>query len=62
MEKSPAHRRVTETSRNRSVRKHTLVDAQVYGGRNTWRLQLELDNAERGGHWIATRAVASTWR
>lgn len=39
----------------------TLTDACVYGARNEWRLQLALDHARRGDHWIVRRAVASLW-
>jgi hypothetical protein len=40
----------------------TLTDARVYGGRNTWKLQLAMVYARHEGRWIADRAVASIWK
>lgn len=40
----------------------TVTDARVYGGRNAWRLQLELSYVHEDGKWIAERADASVWR
>jgi hypothetical protein len=39
----------------------TRTDATIYGSRADWRLQLALEYESRGGKWIATRAVATTW-
>lgn len=39
----------------------TLTDAQVYGSRNVWRLQLEMNYVLEQGRWIAESAVASIW-
>lgn len=39
----------------------TLTDAQVYGSRNVWRLQLEMNYVLEKRRWIAERAIASIW-
>ena len=38
------------------------VDAAVFGGgRNTWRLQLDLDLVNKEGHWLIIEIRASTY-
>lgn len=40
---------------------HNLVDARIWGSRNTWRLQQKMELEKRNGHWIILRSVASTF-
>ncbi|HEY0655463.1 MAG TPA: nuclear transport factor 2 family protein [Chryseosolibacter sp.] len=38
-----------------------LVDAQIWGSRNTWRLQQKVKLEKRNNQWIALNSVASTF-
>lgn len=38
-----------------------VVNATVYGGRGTWRLQLRQTYRQQADEWLATDSVASTW-
>lgn len=38
-----------------------LVDARIWGSRNTWRLQQKLKLEKRNGNWIILSSVASTF-
>jgi hypothetical protein len=44
---------------NASVRMRSLVDARVWGHRNTWRLQQNLELEKRNEDWIILNSVAS---
>lgn len=39
----------------------SVVTATIYGAQGTWNLQLTTNYALKGGTWIATRTVASTF-
>jgi hypothetical protein len=39
----------------------TRTDATIWGSRATWRLTLRSWFEPRGGGWVITRTVASTW-
>lgn len=53
--------RVSATDDTAQLTARTMTDTRVYGGRNDWRLQLDLTYARRGDDWIAQDAVASVW-
>ena len=38
-----------------------LVDASIWGSRNTWRLQQKMKLEKRNGRWIILSSVASTF-
>lgn len=38
-----------------------LVDARIWGSRNTWRLQQKMQLVRRDGRWIILKSVASTF-
>lgn len=38
-----------------------LVDAQIWGSRNTWRLQQKMQLEKREGRWVILKSVASTF-
>lgn len=38
-----------------------LVDARIWGTRNTWRLQQKMKLEKRNGTWIILKSVASTF-
>ena len=38
-----------------------MVDARIWGNRNTWRLQQKMDLEKRNGNWIILRSIASTF-
>lgn len=38
-----------------------LVDARIWGSRNTWRLQQKMELEKRNGSWIILNSVASTF-
>lgn len=42
-----------------SVRMRSLVDARIWGHRNTWRLQQNLELEKRNEDWIILNSVAS---
>ena len=44
-----------------AVTMQNLVDARIYGSRNTWRLQQKLELEKRAGKWIILKSVASTF-
>lgn len=39
----------------------SLVDARIWGSRNTWRLQQKMKLEKRNGTWIILRSEASTF-
>lgn len=39
----------------------SLVDASIWGSRNTWRLQQKISLEKRNGDWIILRSIASTF-
>jgi hypothetical protein len=39
----------------------SVVDATIWGGRGTWRLQLTTRYERRHGHWLAMDTVATTY-
>jgi hypothetical protein len=44
-----------------SVTVQNLVDARIWGSRNTWRLQQVMQLEKRNGKWIIIRSVASVF-
>lgn len=38
-----------------------LLDARIWGSRNTWRLQQAMELEKRNGKWIILRSVATTF-
>lgn len=38
-----------------------LLDARIWGSRNTWRLQQKMNLEKRGNHWIVINSIASTF-
>ncbi|MBT1695557.1 DUF4440 domain-containing protein [Fulvivirgaceae bacterium PWU4] len=40
---------------------HHVVDARIWGSRNTWRLQQKVKLEKRNSQWIALNSVASTF-
>lgn len=38
-----------------------LLDARIWGSRNTWRLQQRMTLEKRGENWIIVKSVASTF-
>lgn len=38
-----------------------MVDARIWGSRNTWRLQQQMKLEKRNGEWIILRSIASTF-
>ncbi len=38
-----------------------MVDARIWGSRNTWRLQQKMQLEKRNGKWIILQSVASTF-
>jgi len=38
-----------------------LVDARIWGSRNTWRLQQKMQLEKRNGKWIILKSVATTF-
>lgn len=38
-----------------------MVDARIWGSRNTWRLQQKMELGKRDGNWIILRSIASTF-
>ncbi|MFV8361405.1 nuclear transport factor 2 family protein [Flavobacterium sp. LS1P3] len=38
-----------------------LLDAQIWGSRNTWRLQQKMELEKRNGEWIILKSVATTF-
>jgi hypothetical protein len=38
-----------------------LLDARIWGSRNTWRLQQKMKLEKRGNHWIVVNSIASTF-
>jgi len=39
----------------------TRTDATIWGGRDTWPLQLEIHVTHDTGKWLAAYSIASTW-
>ncbi|WP_417939747.1 nuclear transport factor 2 family protein [Flavobacterium sp. RS13.1] len=48
-------------SNNADVVVRNLVDARIWGSRNTWRLQQKMKLEKRNGAWIILKSVASTF-
>lgn len=44
-----------------TVTMQNLVDARIWGSRNTWRLQQVMTLEKRNGKWIILKSVASTF-
>ncbi|MEJ7647095.1 MAG: nuclear transport factor 2 family protein [Chryseolinea sp.] len=40
---------------------HHLLDARIWGSRNTWRLQQKMKLEKRNNHWIVVNSIASTF-
>jgi hypothetical protein len=38
-----------------------LLDARIWGSRNTWRLQMKMDLEKHDGQWMILRSVASVF-
>jgi hypothetical protein len=38
-----------------------LLDARIWGSRNTWRLQQKMKLQRRNGQWIVIQSIASTF-
>ena len=55
------HHSVTLNGNNASVTMQNLVDARIWGSRNTWRLQQVMTFEKRNGTWIIMKSVASTF-
>ncbi|MBL8276026.1 MAG: nuclear transport factor 2 family protein [Pelomonas sp.] len=49
------------TGANRRLRGQNRVQADIWGARGTWPLQLEIDFSQMGAHWLMSRASASTY-
>ena len=45
-----------------TVTARTRTDATIWGGRGTWPLTLVIRVRQQDGAWLASSAVASTWR
>lgn len=52
---------VTVNGNKATVIMQNLVDARIWGSRNTWRLQQRLALEKRNGKWIILNSVASTF-
>ena len=55
------HHSVTVNGNNATATIQNLVDARIWGSRNTWRLQQMLTLEKRSGNWIIVKSVASTF-
>ena len=59
---SHEHITVKQSSDEATLCGQTRVQAAVFGGgRHTWRLQQDLKLRKSNGHWLITRAEASTY-
>lgn len=52
---------VTINGNTANVTVQNLVDARIWGSRNTWRLQQKMTLEKRAGRWIILKSVASTF-
>jgi hypothetical protein len=52
---------ITVTGNTAIATMQNLVDARIWGSRNTWRLQQRLTLEKRAGSWIILKSVASTF-
>ena len=52
---------VTVDGNKGTARMQNLVDARIWGSRNTWRLQQIMTLEKRNGKWIILKSVASTF-
>lgn len=52
---------VTVSGNKATVTMQNLVDARIWGSRNTWRLQQKMALEKRNGKWILLNAIASTF-
>lgn len=55
------HHSVTINGNMATVTMQNLVDARIWGSRNTWRLQQKMTLEKRAGQWIILKSVASTF-
>src|SRR4051812_38259032 len=55
------HHSVTLNGNKATVTMQNLVDARIWGSRNTWRLQQLMTLEKRNGTWIILKSVASTF-
>ena len=55
------HHSVTVNGNNATVTMQNLVDARIWGSRNTWHLQQIMQLQKRNGQWIILKSVASTF-
>ena len=44
-----------------TVTVRNLVDARIWGSRNTWRLQQKMELEKRNGNWVILNSVATTF-
>lgn len=49
------------TGNRADVTVQNLVDARIWGSRNTWRLQQKMQLEKREGRWVILKSVASTF-
>jgi hypothetical protein len=52
---------VTINGNEAEVVAQNLVDARIWGSRNTWRLQQTMQLEKRSGKWIILKSVAMTF-
>ena len=52
---------VTVNGNKATATMQNLVDARIWGSRNTWRLQQVMALEKRNGKWIILKSVASTF-
>lgn len=52
---------VTVNGNKATAKMQNLVDARIWGSRNTWRLQQVMQLEKRAGKWIILRSVASVF-
>lgn len=50
---------VTIKENNADVTVQNLVDARIWGSRNTWRLQQKIQLEKQNGKWVILKSVAS---
>jgi hypothetical protein len=55
------HHSVTVNGNKATATMQNLVDARIWGSRNTWRLQQKMTLEKRSGKWIILKSVASTF-
>jgi hypothetical protein len=55
------HHSVTVNDSKATVTMQNMVDARIWGSRNTWRLQQKMTLEKRDNKWIILNSVASTF-